>query len=110
MVVGAAHQDFLPRLGVRGRHAVTICDHVDLLRRQLFEKNLDQLTQKRVAQTVDTFEMFKKKDKLLEMRCSSCRSRCIADRDSMRDLRTLQVPLQIEKVFADAFDIAMLLF
>src|SRR6476660_9796587 len=28
----------------------------------------------------------------------------------MSDLRTLQVPLQIEDVFADAFDIAMLLF
>ena len=49
----------------------------------------------------------------------SC-SRCIASslpftlyngmRDRVRDLRTLQVPLQIENVFADAFDIAMLLF
>ena len=48
---------------------MTICDHLDLLRRQLFEKNLDQITQKRVAQTVDTFEMFEKKDELLEMPC-----------------------------------------
>ena len=31
-------------------------------------------------------------------------------RDCVSDLRTLQVPLQIEDVFADAFDIAMLLF
>ena len=69
MVVGAANQDFSPRLVMRGRHTVTICDHVDLLRRQLFEKNLGQITQKRVAQTVDTFEMFEQKDELLEMRC-----------------------------------------
>jgi hypothetical protein len=31
-------------------------------------------------------------------------------RDCVSDLRPLQVPLQIENVFADAFDIAMLLF
>jgi hypothetical protein len=30
-------------------------------------------------------------------------------RHSVRDLRVLKVPLQIEKVFADAFDIAVLL-
>ena len=69
MIVGAAHQDFSPRLRVRGRHAVTIREHVDLLRRQLFEKCLCQITQKRVAQTVDAFEMFEQKDELLEMRC-----------------------------------------
>jgi len=28
---------------LRGRHTVTICDHVDLLRVQLFEKNLGQI-------------------------------------------------------------------
>ena len=31
-------------------------------------------------------------------------------RDSVRDLRALQVPLQIEKIFANAFDLAMLRF
>ena len=31
MVVGAAHQDFLPRLQVRRRYTVTICEDVDLL-------------------------------------------------------------------------------
>jgi hypothetical protein len=31
-------------------------------------------------------------------------------RDCVSDLDALQVPLQIEDVFADAFDIAMLLF
>jgi hypothetical protein len=31
-------------------------------------------------------------------------------RDCVSDLRTLQIPLEIEDVFADAFDIAMLLF
>jgi len=31
-------------------------------------------------------------------------------RDSMRDLRPLKIALKIENVFADALDLAMLLF
>ena len=69
MIVGAAHQDFSPRLRVRGRHTVTICEHVDLLWRQLLEKSLCQIAQKRVAQTVDALKMFEQKDELLEVRC-----------------------------------------
>src|SRR5262249_27443306 len=35
VVVGAAYQDFSPRLRVRGRHTVAISEHIDLLWRQL---------------------------------------------------------------------------
>ena len=69
VVVGAAHQDFSPWLRVRRRHTVTICQHVDLLWRQLLEKSPRQLAQKRVAQTVDALEMFEQKNQLLEVHC-----------------------------------------
>ena len=111
MVVGAAHQDFSPWLRVRGRHTVTICKHVDLLWCQLLEKSLCQIAQKRVAQTVDPLKMFEKKDELLEVHGLELPFTLYKRmRDSVRDLCVLKVPLQIEDVFANAFDIAMLLF
>ena len=69
VIVGAAHQDFSPRLRVRRRHTVTIREHVDLLWCQLLEKSLGQIAQKRVAQTVDALKMFEQKDELLEVHC-----------------------------------------
>jgi hypothetical protein len=55
--------------------------------------------------------MFEQKDELLEVHCLEFAVHAVQGvRDRVGDLRTLHVPLQIEDVFADAFDIAMLLF
>ena len=55
--------------------------------------------------------MFKQEDELLEMHCLEFAVHTVQRmRDCVSDSGTLQVPLQIEDVFAHAFDIVMLLF
>ena len=109
MIVRAADEDFFPRLRVRRRKVVTVREFVDLLWRQLFKKSLGQVAQKRVAQAVDALEMFEEKDQLLEMFCLQFAVNAVKRmRDRMRDLRRLQVALQLEDIIADAFDLAVL--
>ena len=80
VVIGAADQDFFPRLRMSRRKTMPIREGIDLFRCQLVEKSLGQIAQKSVAQTVDALEMFEQKDELLEMRVLRvCRSRCTAD-------------------------------
>jgi len=89
---------------------VTVCEFVDLVWRQLFEKSLGQIAQKRVAQAVDALEMFEEKDELFEMACLKLAVDAVKRmRDRVRDLRRLQIALQLEDIIPDAFDLAMLL-
>ena len=53
--------------------------------------------------------MFEEKDQLLEMFCLQFAVNAVKRmRDRMRDLRRLQVALQLEDIIADAFDLAVL--
>src|SRR5207248_1233525 len=54
--------------------------------------------------------MFEEKDQLLEMSCFQFAVDAVKRmRDRVRDLRRLQVPLQLEDIIPDGFDLAMLL-
>src|SRR5439155_20566670 len=102
VIVRTADENLFPRLRVRRRKAVTICEFVDLLRRQLLKKSLGQIAQKRVAQAVDALEMFEEKDQLLEMFCLQFAVNAAKRmRDRMCDLRRLQVAFQLEDIIAD---------
>ena len=110
MIIRAADKDFAPRLRVCRRKIVTICEFVDLLRRQLLKKSLGQIAQKRVAQSVDALEMFEEKSELLEMSCFQFAIHAVKRmRDRMRDLRRLQIALQFKDIIPDGFDLSMLL-
>ncbi len=110
MIVRAANENFFPRLRVRGRKIVTICECVDFVRRQLFKKRLGQIAKERIPQPVDTLEMLKQEDELFEMACLQFSVHAVKGmRNRVCDLRHLQVALQFEDVVADSFDVAMLL-
>src|SRR5207247_4209709 len=99
VIVRAADEDFFPRLRVRRRKVVTVCEFVDLLWRQLSKKSLGQVAQKRVAQAVDALEMFEEKDQLFEMFCLQFAVNAVKRMsDRMRDVRRLQVALEVDCV------------
>jgi hypothetical protein len=55
--------------------------------------------------------VFEQKNELLEVHCLEFAVHTVQRvRDCVSDLRTLEVSLKIEDVFADAFDVAVLLF
>ena len=62
VIVGTAGENFLPRFGMSRREIMAVGQLVDFLRRQLAEDVARQLAQKRVAQTVDAFEMLEREE------------------------------------------------
>ena len=111
VIIRAANENLRPRFRVCRRKIVPIRKRVDLFRRQLPEKSLGQIAKKRIAQTVNALEMFEEKDELLEMMSFQFSVHAVKRvRNCVRDLRRLQVALQVEDVIADTFYIAMLLF
>ena len=68
MIIGAADENFFPRLGVSRSEIVAIGELVDFFRRQLREEVARQIAQQGIAQAIDAFEMFEKQDQPLEMR------------------------------------------
>ena len=110
VVVRTSDENFLPRFRVRRRKIVAIHERVDFIRRQSLKKSLGQIAKERIAQAVDRLEMLKQKDELLEMACLEFSVHAVKRvRNCVRDLRGLQVALQVEDVIADSFDVAMLL-
>jgi hypothetical protein len=89
---------------------MTICQHLDLGRRQLTEQSLGEIAQKSVAQTVDSLKMLEKEDEPLEMARLKFPVDAIKGmRNRVRDLRRLEVVLQVKNIIADAFDFPVLL-
>jgi len=110
VIIRAADKDFAPRLRMCRRKIVTIREFVDFLPRQLFKESPGKIAQKRVAQSVDTLKMFKEKDQLLEMSCFQFAIHAVKRmRDRMRDLRRLQIALQLKDIIPGGFDLSMLL-
>ena len=90
---------------------MAICEHLDLVRRELTEKSLGEIAQKSVAQTVDPLKMLEKEDEPLEMaRLEFAVDAIKRMRNRMRDLSGFEVVLQFKNIIADAFDFAVLLF
>src|SRR4029077_2516097 len=111
MIVRAANEYLLPRFRVCWRKVVTIGKLVDLLRRYLLEKSLSQLAKECVAQAIDTFEMLKEKDELLDMACLKFPVHAVEGmRDCVGNLSRLQIALQLKDIIAHTLDVAMLLF
>src|SRR6266513_5677059 len=90
---------------------VSLRELLNLFRYQRTEKFLDELAQKRVAQTVDAFEMFEEQNQPLEMRGFEFAVDAVERmRDRMGDFAALQISLQGKNIVPDNDDIVVLLF
>src|SRR6266496_3399521 len=90
---------------------VPLRELLDLLRCQRRKELLRELAQKRVAQTVDAFEMFEEQYESLEMHGFEFAVHAVERmRDRMRYLSALQISLQRKNVVPDNDDIVVLLF
>ncbi len=109
MVVGAADEDFLPRLWVGGREVVAVGELLHLRRRELAEDVPGELAQERVAEAVDALKVAEKEDEPLEMRGRELAVDAVKRvRDGVGDRLLLQEGLEVENVLAQADDLAVL--
>ena len=73
MIVGAADEDFLPRLGMSRRESVAVGELLDFFRREL-EGMPRELAEERVAQAIDALEVPEEQDRAArDAKSSACR-------------------------------------
>src|SRR3954454_24213864 len=96
---------------MRRREVMFVRQLLDFLRSQSRENLLRQVAQQRVAQPIDSFEMFKEKDQAFEVRRLEFAVDAVQRmRDRVRDRLALQVSLQLEDVVAQPGDLCVLRF
>ena len=94
---------------MRGRKIVSVRKLLDLLRCQLSKNITREIAQQRVAQTIDSFEMFEEQNQALEMRCIQFAIDAVERMSNrMRDHFALQKLLQIENVFPQDQNLSVL--
>src|SRR5215472_9132815 len=95
---------------MRRPEIVALGQLVDLLRRERSEQLWHELAQKRVAQAVDAFEMFKEQDEPFEMRRFQFSVYAVERmRDRVRDFSALQIALQGKDVVSNQDNVLVLL-
>ena len=111
VIIRAAGENLLPRLGVRGLKVVAVRQLLDFFRRQTGQKFAAEDAQERVTQTVDAFEMLEEEDEPFEVGGFELAVDAVKRvRDRMADVRFLQVTLQVVNVLPKSRDFGMLRF
>src|SRR5262245_2016009 len=109
VIVGAADQDFFPRLGMRGSKLVPLRKRLDFFWCQLPEQLTRQIAQQSVPESINPFEMFEQQDEPLEMRRREATIDTIKwVRHGVCNRAPLEIALQIQDIFPALSNLGML--
>src|SRR5205823_4804899 len=109
VIVGAANEDFFPRLGMSWSEIVAIGKLINFCRSQLAQQSGLEIAEQGIAQAIDAFKMFEKKDQPFHM----CGRELAVDAiervgNGVRNSIFRQIFLQLENVATEDRDILVL--